>query len=159
MNQHQATRDEQLFFRLEMREERLLLWKSRELRKKFLGLLYGLYGLSSTYGQSILRPVVAFVAFLILFAGLYAMSSPADAIPWLPGITSFDCEATARWMTYSVVSSLPLGGLDAASKELREALEISVGPGHAFALAIHKILSLLALFLIGLGLRNLFKMK
>jgi hypothetical protein len=158
MSQHQATREEQLFFRLEMREERVLLWRSRGLKKKFLALLYGLYGLLSDYGQSIWRPTLAFVLFLIVFAGLYAKSSPA-AIPWQPGMTTFDCAATVRWMTYSLVSSLPLGGLDAASKELRETLDVTVGPGHAAALVVHKVLSLLSLFLVGLGLRNLFKMK
>jgi uncharacterized protein YjbI with pentapeptide repeats len=158
MSKHQATREEQFFFRREMREERLELWQLGGFQRKLRSILYALYGGLSDYGVSVRRPIFWFFACVIAFATMYAGFSESTTL-WMPG-RAFDGLQTLRWLTYSFVNSLPLGGLDDASRELRKVLlPLEVSPWLSIALAFHKILSLLFLFLIGLALRNIFKMK
>ncbi len=157
MSTHQATREEQFFFRQEMKEERVVLWRSARRNLRMRASLYFLYDLLSEYGGSVRRPAIGFVAAWILFAGLYALSS--SATPWLPG-RAFDGARTADWLMYSFVNSLPLSGLDETSRELRAVL-FHASPARWLPglLVIHKVISLLFLFLVGLALRNLFKLK
>jgi uncharacterized protein YjbI with pentapeptide repeats len=158
MSTHQATREEQFFFRREMREERVALWRTGRSHLQMRSLLYWVYEVLSDYGASVRRPALGFVLLCIVFAALYAGSSES-AIPWLPG-RAFDGAQTADWLTYSFVNSLPLGGLEEPTRELRAAL--FGGKPAAWLpvlLVVHKVLSLLFLFLVGLALRNLFKLK
>jgi hypothetical protein len=112
----------------------------------------------SDYGASVRRPIFWFFVCVIAFAAMYAGFSDSATV-WMPG-RAFDGPQTLRWITYSFVNSLPLGGLDDASRELRKVLfPPEVSPWLSIVLVFHKVLSLLFLFLVGLALRNIFKMK
>jgi hypothetical protein len=158
MSKHQATREEQFFFRREMREERLEFWRSGGLGKRLRSILYALYGGLSDYGASVKRPLLFLIALCVAFGAVYAGFSNSATL-WLPG-RAFDGSQTLRWLTYSVLNSLPLAGLDHASNALHATLfPTEPSPWLSIALMFYEVLSLIFLFLIGLALRNLFKMK
>jgi hypothetical protein len=107
---------------------------------------------------SVKRPLLFLTAVCVAFAALYASFSDS-AILWLPG-RIVDWSQTLRWLSYSILNALPLAGLDHASKGLYETLfPKGPSPWLSIVLVFHKVLSLILLFLIGLALRNLFKMK
>jgi uncharacterized protein YjbI with pentapeptide repeats len=160
MNKHLATREEQFFFRREMREERLELWRTGSRVKRLRSILYGFYEVLSDYGASVWRPTAWFLLFSVIAAGTYYLLSSPSAV-WFPK-RGIDGLQALRWLSYSLVNSLPLGGLDQASSELRNVLfaaNSEASPWFSMILVLHKLVSLLFLFLIGVGLRNLFKMK
>ncbi len=158
MSTHQATREEQFFFRREMQEERAVLWSSGRPHLRLRSVLYWLYGALSDYGASVRRPAMWFLVLCVAFAGMYAASSQSATL-WIPG-REFDGAQTVHWIAYSFVNSLPLGGVEEASRDLRGALfGVKPAPWLPVVLVMHKVLSLLFLFLIGLALRNLFKLK
>lgn len=150
-SKQQAIREEQRFFRLEMEEETL-----RETGLKHW--LFRAYKELSDYGFSITRP--------LKYGGLSVMALTAvyGLLSWLGqcGLTVRACQFAPQWLEFSLLQTLPLPGLD----KLSEAASKAFWPAGAWwglflsALVIlHKIISLAALFLIGLALRNLFKLK
>jgi len=158
-SKQQAVRKEQLFFRLEMVEERIGHWnKAKQAWRRFkllagfreglTWILYKAYSLLSDYGFSVARPLLLLVATWFLFASIYGSYSSGETVcvVWQPG-----CVLQETWLSYSLQQALPLTGFD----KLKYAIE-NVPIGWLF---IHKTLSLAALFLIGLALRNLFKLK
>jgi hypothetical protein len=158
-SKQQAVRKEQLFFRLEMVEERIGHWnKAKQAWRRFkllagfreglTWILYKAYSLLSDYGFSVARPLLLLVATWFLFASIYGSYSSGETVcvVWQPG-----CVLQETWLSYSLQQALPLTGFD----KLKYAIE-RVPIGWLF---IHKTLSLAALFLIGLALRNLFKLK
>jgi hypothetical protein len=111
------------------------------------------YDLLSRYGQSIGRPVVGMLATLVLFAFVYGAASTNQ----LPA-----GELIGRSVSASVSNTLPF--IPAAFDIRRSALEGLFGTGNAIPLVIdllrlvQGVLGFLFLFLIGLGLRNRFRM-
>lgn len=150
-NKQQAIREEQRFFKLEMEEETL-----RETGLKRW--LFKAYKKLSDYGFSITRP--------LNYGGLSVMALTAvyGLLSWLGqcGLTVRACQFAPQWLEFSLLQTLPLPGLD----KLSEAASKVFWPAGAWwglvlsALVIlHKTISLAALFLVGLALRNLFKLK
>jgi Pentapeptide repeats (9 copies) len=148
-SKQQAAREEQRFFKLEMAEDaaRTSDWRER--------ILYKIYWTLSGYGLSITRP------FYILLLTLLLSSIVYGAISWETNCLYNLCDFNSAWIEYSLLQSLPLPGLD----KLSDAASITLfGKGFSsiwltLTVILHKAVSLLALFLIGLGLRNLFKLK
>ncbi len=147
--QQQAIREEQRFFKLEMQEE-----AARE--TGWLRWLYRTYSVISDFGFSISRPLVLFV--LTTFFATLIYADQAGLI--------FDPAGsqTAALVQFSIASAIP--GLEKLAEPAGIRLFGDLAKGIAnynvwvvFTLLAHKAASLLALFLIGLALRNLFKMK
>jgi uncharacterized protein YjbI with pentapeptide repeats len=150
-SKQQAIREEQRFFRLEMEEETL-----RETGPKRW--LFQAYKTFSDYGFSITRPLKYGGLFVLGFTVVYGLLS------WLGqcGLSIQACHFAPQWLEFSLLQTLALPGLD----KLSEAASKAFWPEGAWwglvlsALVIaHKTISLVALFLIGLALRNLFKLK
>jgi uncharacterized protein YjbI with pentapeptide repeats len=184
-SQHQAIREEQLFFRLEMTEEAaklvssnnkiivknglflLSLGKSKKILpvviSHFLShhariCLFHSYKLFSNYGFSFGRPMVLLLIALLVFGVVYSWLSVLT--PCL--LTHADCQISYGLIQFTLLQTLPLPGMDKWSDSLRSDLFPDEGwksLGFTAALMIHKTISLLAVFLFGLALRNLFKMK
>lgn len=150
-NKQQALREEQRFFKLEMAEEATL---SSLFQRKFpwIGVkpLYKLYSLSSDYGFSLWRPLVSFFVVLVIFAFWYGHY---DKVPICWSLDT-GCTLQKNWLEFSLAQSLPLTGFD--KLEVFDPIKKAVP---VFVLASHKIISLAYLFLAGLALRNLFRLK
>ena len=82
---------------------------------------------------------------------------------WFGPNMAIDFARTTDWIGYSLLSSLPISGLDDMAKGImRQLLNASQWTPPAIlgiALVLHKVLSVLLLFLVGLALRNHFKLK
>jgi hypothetical protein len=151
--QQQATREEQRFFKLEMAEEH----RSVEAPRRWL---YAAYALFSDYGFSTWRPSILLLASLLFAWGSYGwLAGYSVCVPFLSS-----CAPAREWFEFGLVNAFPLPGLDKYAEGLRSVLF----PPHLHPAAqvlvttvviVQKTLSLLAFFLIGLALRNLFKMK
>jgi hypothetical protein len=139
-SKQQAIREEQRFFRLEMEEETL-----RETGLKRW--LFKAYKYTSDYGFSITMPLLVLAILWLVFAQIYGSYTGVEhCFSW-----AVNCKIQSDWLNYSLQQALPLPGFD----KLKPAMEdVSVA-----LLFIHKTLSLAALFLVGLALRNLFKLK
>lgn len=161
MEQLKATREEQRFFRLEMKAEHSSLpWTRRWLS--------WLYAKCSDYGFSLWRPIVWLLSLSLLFGAGYGLLANTCA-------TNTDCaniartanlassnERTSALVKYTLASVAPVPGLDKMQTELRAPLFGHHGwvPIAALTLEIlHKIAALVMVFLFALALRNLFKMK
>jgi uncharacterized membrane protein len=95
-----------------------------------------------------------FVVFLVIYICL------ANVTPCL--LTEADCHIRFDLIQFTLLQALPLPGLDKWSDSLRSVLFPAEGWKSAIfivSLMLHKAISMLALFLSGLALRNLFKMK
>lgn len=164
----QATREEQRFFRLEMAEEALMArplwtmlstWWARPKQGPQVEIppprfLYRLYARISNFGFSIARPLGLFFASLLVAAGFYALQADLTAC-WLPGVP---CTTTGPLIQFTVAHALP--GFEKLAEPASNALfGKNLGVWTVLTVVLHKAVSLLALFLIGLALRNLFKMK
>ncbi|TAK63435.1 pentapeptide repeat-containing protein [Methylobacter sp.] len=154
-SQHQATHDEQRFFRLEMAEE------ARREPQYARHLLFRLYSFFSDYGFSVSRPFVWLVVIpLLVTVPIYGWL--ADFTPCF--LWQTECQIRFDLLQFSLIQALPLPGLDKWSDSLRQCLfPTASGAWQGIMLTgilmLHKALSLLAVFLMGLALRNLFKMK
>ena len=150
-SKQQAIREEQRFFRLEMEEETL-----RETGLKRW--LFRAYKELSDYGFSITCP--------LKYGGLSVMALTAvyGLLSWLGqcGLTVRACQFAPQWLEFSLLQTLPLPGLDKLS-EAASKVFWPVGAWWGLVLSalviLHKTISLAALFLVGLALRNLFKLK
>jgi hypothetical protein len=135
-----AYRTLKLAFRLEMEEETL---RETDLKRW----LFKAYKYTSDYGFSIARPLLLLAILWLMFAQIYGSYTGVEhCFSW-----AVNCKIQSDWLNYSLQQALPLPGFD----KLKPAIE---GVSVAW-LFIHKTLSLAALFLIGLALRNLFKLK
>lgn len=145
MNRQHALNEELGFFLLEMRATaRRLTWWQR--------IPYRLYDWMSMYGQSVLRPLWVYIGVYFIFAAVYSLLSGQ------------------RWETIDTrLSSLSLYGAIPFAAALRwpEVSGASGGPLFPserllfvqIAIVSQSILSAVLLFLIGLGLRNMFKVR
>jgi uncharacterized protein YjbI with pentapeptide repeats len=150
MAQQQAVREEQRFFRLEMKVEADLEMGPRRA-------LFRLYRWLSDYGFSLWRPVRFWLWCFVIFGLAHAS---------LAFIVACERPSATRIFLYSLLNAMPLG-FDSLQGALRLGLFKSCGGGIADSVALivisldvlHKTGSFLALFLAGLALRNMFKMK
>lgn len=154
-SKQQAIREEQRFFRLEIEEETLL-------KTGLEGLLFKAYKIFSDYGFSVTRPMFYLILLpLSWMIAWYACLSLFVVVP----TGDFGRElAVPTWLTqvlcWSLAGALPIPGIDLVH-ELRKTL---FGNGSIAAIAlmselVQKVLSLIGFFLMGLALRNLFKLK
>jgi hypothetical protein len=149
-SKQQAIREEQRFFGLEMEEE----------TKRATGLkrwLFEQYKRFSDYGFSITRPLQYGGLAVLVLTAAYGLLS------WLGQcVLGSACAFAPQWLEFSLLNTLPLPGLD-KSAALASTAFWPDGALWSLALSIlvmlHKTISLAALFLVGLALRNLFKLK
>lgn len=161
MEQLKATREEQKFFRLEMKAEHPSLPRG----KRWISTLYSLF---SQYGFSLWRPVIALLIFSLFFGAAYgllanscASDSECNQAAIAANATSGD-ERTSDLLKYTLASVAPVPGLDKMQTELRAPLFGQHGWIAVTAIVLeifHKIVALVMTFLFALALRNLFKMK
>jgi len=152
LSQHQATHDEQRFFRLEMAEE------AQRAPQYARRLLLRLYSFFSDYGFSVSRPFV-WLWLIPLLVTVQILANFTPCLPW-----QAKCQIRYDLLQFVLMQALPLPGLDKWSDSLRQCLfPTASGAWQGIMLTgilmLHKALSLLAVFLMGLALRNLFKMK
>ena len=159
-SKQQAVREEQLFYMLEMKEEAIQHWKKilfslleRHVlvacRESVAFIFHLLYRSMADYGFSMLRPLILLVLSVVLFSSAYGSSQGSmTCIAWIDA-----CSFQPDWLKISILQSLPLSGLEKLESSQSFSLYFSI------ALVAHKAVSLLAIFLIGLALRNLFKLK
>lgn len=153
--QQHAIREEQRFFKLEMQEEaaREVGWKSR---------LYRYYEFFSDFGFSIWRPLARLVlwpglGFAIVYLILIVFQHPELQQKPRMSYPNF----VSQWLQFSFANMLPLPD-SSFLNELRGSL---FGKGSLMAVlvlvleSLQKLAALGGFFLIGLALRNLFKMK
>ncbi len=149
--QHQAIREEQRFFCLEMAEEA----KRAPFR---LRLLFDMYRWISDYGFSLSRPTYLLLGTLPIFLLLYSwLADLAPCFFWQD-----NCQVRYDLLQFTLMQSLPLPGLDKWSDTLRQGIFEKQGWQNValtLFVMLHKAISLLVVFLFGLALRNLFKMK
>lgn len=158
MSQRQATREEQLFMRLELDAERVQA-------KGPMRVLYDVYREVSNYGFSSWKPLFILILCpmllsVLLFGGISswrnceALSLSACQFSWNLALQVFEI---------SLLQSLPPLGLDKASEALRTALLGVPSPSiEFFAIGVvifQKFLGLIGWFFVALALRNAFKMK
>ncbi len=117
-------------------------------------LLFKLYAALSNFGFSVARPGALFFTALLMAAMAYASQA---------GLTSCGDQAVACSMTGSLIQFTlghALPGFEKFAEPATKALfGEQLGVWTVLTLLLHKAVSVLALFLIGLALRNLFKMK
>jgi hypothetical protein len=150
-SQQQAIREEQRFFKLEMEEE-----VARE--KGLQRWLYRAYKYTSDFGFSVSRPLVWFTFTLFIMLLLYAWQS---GLSWVSPQQSTHLPTLLQFGVASALPSFEKLAEPAAMQLFGEAGESGVNYSvwTVITLLVHKTLSLLFLFLAGLALRNLFKMK
>lgn len=148
--------EEQMFFRLEMKADR----PSLPGRRRWIS---STYRLISDYGYSLRNPFLTLIVCMIAFGGIHGMLSNLHHVTALsPEFSDFDSERTYRWLRYVMINTIPAPGFDKTQMDLRA--ELFGKDGHISTVAtllemLHKIVSLGCVFLLGLALRNLFKMK
>ena len=151
MAQHQAVRDEQLFFRLEMAAESNSI---KGMQRTF----YFLYKVLSNYGFSLKRPLFFWAVCLGAIGLVHGALSGPSALE-----SGVDWGRTSQWAQYVLFNSLPLPGFDKYQLSLREELFDRQDQTRLLFVILfdllHKGCALVALFLVGLALRNLFKMR
>lgn len=148
--QQHAIREEQRFFKLEMQAETGIATGPRRL-------LYKAYEDLSDYGFSLKRPFKFWLACLIFFAVYNGLLAASRVL-----LPSTNWARISDLAQYTLLNAAPLPGFE---KKL-DGLRIALFPTDALTqLTVtimeisHKSLSLVAFFLVGLALRNLFKMK
>jgi hypothetical protein len=149
--QQQAIREEQRFFKLEMEEEAAREKGSRRW-------LHRAYKYTSDFGFSVSRPLIGMTLSMLATLLLYA---------WQAGLTWASPQQSTHFavlVQFSIASALP--GFEKLAGPVAQQLFGAAGNGSVnysvwtvITLLAHKALSLLFLFLAGLALRNLFKMK
>lgn len=145
------------FFELEMRARRA--HEPNEATRA----LYAIYEWTSNYGRSIARPLWWFVGIQVLAFLTYTGIENASAFGALtcgkpPHSCTFDSVHFNSLLSYTLAQALPF---IPALKEAGATVTVTPGwkPVAQFATVVHGILSVVLLFLVGLGLRNLFRLK
>jgi hypothetical protein len=139
MNRLQKHEDELNFFALELQSRRVL----QEQKLKGSGLPIALYGLVSDYGRSYARPLYALIA-VAAFGTLVLLLSGGPLAPW-------------QSLGLGIANTLNVFGF---RKDFFDAVTIENLPTLLKILAaVQTILGTILLFLVGLGVRNRFRMK
>lgn len=161
--QLKSVREEQRFFKHEMQAERpdLTGWN---------WMFSWAYGLCSDYGFSIWRPLATLVVLSAVIGIAHgAIANAVAGANWkealTPRLEHIETERTLAVSQYVLINSIPAPGIDKTQQKLREDLfktETIPSPLSAAALFlefVHKFIALLCVFLSGLAVRNLLKMK
>jgi uncharacterized protein YjbI with pentapeptide repeats len=158
-SKQQAVREEQRFFRHEMAEERLQHWnkaveffRDRKNNEALIELsrwlLHLIYKTASGYGFSSRKPFFMWILLTVLCAGLYAGKGESVCVLVIDVV----CELDTKTLNTSLLNTVPISGLG-------DLKNIEYGLWRNAGIVLHKLASLLCFFLIGLALRNLFKLK
>ncbi len=122
-------------------------------------ILDGLFSMISNYGQSILRP---FIAWLILVAGCGSIySGVLQTNPLAQSLSDVLFQAKfADGFLYSLVQTLPVFPISRSlQQDLYTSLSVDLSPTILSSLTIlQNLLGVIFIFLIGLGLRNRFRL-
>lgn len=151
--QIQGVREEQRFFRLEMAEEHYSIRGPARW-------MHSMYALLSDYGFSVMRPSLLLLVTSVIALILYGFFAGYEiCIPFLSS-----CTPSREWFEFGLINAFPLLGMDQYAGLIRKDLFPStLHPGVktliTITVIVQKSISLIAFFLIGLALRNLFKMK
>jgi uncharacterized protein YjbI with pentapeptide repeats len=149
MAQQHAFREELRFFHLEM-------WVEGQLSSGGKAFLFSLYRLASNYGFSLARPLILWLASLVVATLMYG------AIQGATLSIHVDWELTGKLTVYTLATGLPLPGLDKLSADLRPNLF-----AHSFIVesilltlnVVQKAVFFATAFLVGLALRNTFRLR
>lgn len=158
MSQQQSTRNEHLFIQKELESERL---SSTDARKY----LYWLYKFVSDYGFSVRRPIYSLMAIMMFFVVLYGSvgSYSRCGSLFITDKCNINGKLVAKTIEFSILEALPALGFDKYNDTLREELFKSSSYLSysivSILIVLQKSLGVASLFLMGLALRNLFKMK
>lgn len=152
----QSIRQEQTFFKYEMAEEAA----SDEGVRRWL---YRFYEWFADYGFSVSRPLVhlLLVPTAVLSLGYIFLMVPNTPALWTSGLIDHPSILIAL-LQFNLLNIAPVPGFDETLKDIRVTLFGT--DSYAIAIAtllevIHRSLALVGLFLFGLALRNIFKMK
>jgi hypothetical protein len=156
MNKQLAVREEQLFFKLEMKAEQ----HEATGLKRFL---FDWYDRLSDFGESIWLPLRALLVLVAFDAFVLALLQTRVCLVGQGGC-SFDLAQGVGVVAYAFADVLPIPGLDKATEGLFKSLYFEGQgalwlAGFGFLSAVVKTSSFVLLFLIGLGLRKQFKFK
>jgi|SRR5690554_5784960 len=144
-------RDHRLALQCYADEMRARRWQLRNMGSKAADVLDATYDLISSYGQSVARPFIALVLTWFVFAGLYGEAS-----------TVKDTPAFLDMLGYSMAMSVPFLPASSAFRA-NEFLSLFGDPASADMSSVYGLMagqglvSFVLLFLIGLGLRNRFR--
>jgi hypothetical protein len=155
MNKVHAHEEEHRFFGLEMAAKAHLVPSGRRL-------LIVTYGMISDFGRSVWRPSLAIlILFISFFAMNWTLSHPVDICDGMPPNRICEFEKwEAQLAVFTAAASLPVVGQSSYSSQVVQLLFApNVQPIIYFGTLVQGALSALLLFLIGLALRNQFRLK
>lgn len=122
-------------------------------------ILDGLFSMISNYGQSILRPFIAWLVLVVGCGSIYSGALPRDfsAQSFLNVLSQ---AKFADGFLYSLVQTLPVFPISRTlQQDLYTSLSVDLSPTMLSSLTImQNLLGVIFLFLIGLGLRNRFRL-
>ncbi|KTC21685.1 hypothetical protein AO391_26045 [Pseudomonas marginalis ICMP 9505] len=150
-SQLQAPQEEQHFFQLEMAE----IAHGLKGAKRWL---FYIYEKLSNYGSSISKPLLAYLISFVLFSCAYAALSWATHC--LPD--SQKCSFNMAGIEFFFLQAIPLPGLEKMADPIRSAIIANSGLislAATILIILQKSISLLLIFLVGLALRNTFRIK
>lgn len=144
-------RDHRLALQCHADEMRARRWQLRNMGSKAADVLDATYDLISSYGQSVARPFIALVLTWFVFAGLYGEASTVKDTPAFLDVLGYSMAMSVPFLpassTFRASEFLSLFG-DPASVDMSSIYGLMAGQG---------LVSFVLLFLIGLGLRNRFR--
>ncbi|WP_240220355.1 hypothetical protein [Rheinheimera hassiensis] len=126
---------------------------------KLSSILDAAFSMLSNYGQSILRPFIAWGILVLGFGVVYSVIAQKDLLARSFSDT-FSQANFADGFLYSLVQTLPVFPI---SRSLQQNLYTALNVGHSSTLfssltIVQNLLGVIFLFLIGLGLRNRFRL-
>ena len=155
-NKLQATREEQLFFKLEMKEESLIASRGKHDTHppKWI---YKLYGGIAGYGFNLARPSLCLFVVFALFAALYFFIGINQ---WQISILSPDWVLTLNLIKFNIGGIVPIPLSDNLFPSIAKMFCNDFQAGVvSILLIVEKLLSFILWFFMALALRNGFKMK
>ena len=158
MNKMQHHRAETMFFAKEMCARQFIE------KNKLLGGLYWVYGKWSDYGQSVSRPLVGLVVVAVISFLAYFIATEGPTI--VACVPDHDCQLQIdrgwKLLELTFAGLIPFFEVtkQLGSYALTVLLRVSPTPGYIIVLQVLELVfSLLFLFLLGLAVRNLFRLK
>ncbi len=148
--------DELAFFALELRARR------RRTTSRPVRFLYLAYEITSAYGLSIYRPLLAFLVLQLLFFGIFSLLTWWQCALSQRCIPIFDPDTAHQVLTFTMAQGAPFipAVKDAAPRVTEFLWKLPLVHTVAqLAAIVQGVFSVVFLFLAGLGLRNLFRLK
>lgn len=153
MNKIHAHEEELLFFSLELQARSYL----EPIRTR---IAIWLYGFLSGFGQSIVRPLIGLAISFLLFAAVYAAQA-TEKVCFSPPFKCFvQWDIVDDVIAYSTIGALPFLNQTRIGEKLADHIFGKDINSFIYVIStMQSLFSLLFIFLIGLGLRNLFRLK